>query len=176
MTLYSPFDAHPGQQWSNLIRPRPSTQTDTAGERVVASAFPATLSPTPVVIAVRCAVKPRNAVRLVLPVKPQAKAAPRQGNSAGNVRTLIGSRGSLPLFSRYVGTSAGRTKFVGAMKAPRASSLLKPRKQSCSGLAYRFRFLRWLVALVHDENSNRGDEECSSKEFQKTEKEFPRIA
>lgn len=35
--LYSPFDAHPGQQWSNLIRPRPSTQTDT---RVSASPLP----------------------------------------------------------------------------------------------------------------------------------------
>lgn len=122
--FYSPFDAHPGQQWSNLIPLRAPTHTEQTGERCLLPALPvapnspamasgrlrastssephgmegsggdsverhATNSPKPIqVIPVRCKCQP-NAFRIRIPAKPQAKAAPRQGNSREQFKRVL---------------------------------------------------------------------------------------
>lgn len=115
------------------------------------------------VIQIRCKAGSQH-IRIRIPAKPQAKAAPRQGYSAGNVRACQNPRGSLPLFSRYVGTFAGRTKFVGAMKAPRTSSLLNSSQEPSSGIRKTFENLLGLFSFHADQSDREAKAACAKNQ------------
>lgn len=158
MSTFSYFEDRPSQQWSNEIRPRPSTQTDT---RVSASPLPSaprTLSVEPIkVIPVRCKCQP-NAFRLRIPVKPQADATPRQGNWREQFKRVLRCL-AVPAFFNWFG-----------LRRPMVFSLLNSSQEPSSGIRNAFKILLWLVGLHADQSDREVRAACAKNQIIRSKK------
>lgn len=103
-------------------------------------------SPKPViVIAVRCRVQPRNAFRIRIPAKPQAKAAPRQGNSRERFERSNLQRIAVPALSRRGDRHADLNLFGPFKVARYLLSLVQACKQASGCVTQTLKSLSWLV-------------------------------
>lgn len=141
---WSPFEDHPGQQWSNSIPSRVPLQlvTDTAGERFAFPALPADQSPPRNIVIVSMRLDAQHIQFETLP-QPDAPQAQQQVNWREQFKRVLRGLTAPALYRR--GDRHADLNFCGPLDRWSFQPLVQACKQASGSVTQTLKSLSWLV-------------------------------